>query len=122
VALGASDAELSMHVHDNHTPSSSILDATEACHELYPETRDESLTLVKLTTLDEVMRKRLPALDQPVLFKLDVQGYEDRVLAGAKLVLTRCAYVLLEVNLDRLYDKQAEFHSLSNMLHSAGFQ
>lgn len=56
-----------------------------------------------------------------VLLKLDVQGFEDRVLDGAERVLARSRIVLTEVSFDRLYEDQALFDDIYGRLRDAGF-
>lgn len=41
VALGDQEGQVEMHLHEQHTPSSSLLTATDTCHRLYPQTRAE---------------------------------------------------------------------------------
>ena len=120
-ALGEQEGEMEMHLHEQHTPSSSLLAATDTCHRLYPQTAAEHLTPIRVTTLDRVLDDVLQSLSGDILLKLDVQGFEDRVLRGGARVLPRCRAVLLEVCLDPLYDGQADFQELSQLLYHAGF-
>ena len=55
---------------------------------------------VKMTTLDRL----LVDLDGVSLLKIDVQGYEKPVLAGAKLTLAKTQFVLIELNFMPQYD------------------
>jgi FkbM family methyltransferase len=55
---------------------------------------------VKLTTLDRL----LVDLAQVSLLKIDVQGYERPVLAGAKQTLAKTKFVLIELNFMSQYD------------------
>jgi FkbM family methyltransferase len=122
LALGEQVGEMEMHLHEEHTPSSSLLAATDTCHELYPQTEAEHLTTIKVSTLDQELDEVLKSVSGKVLLKLDVQGFEDRVLKGGGSVLSSCYAVILEVCLDPLYDGQADFRGLSDMLHMAGFR
>jgi len=122
VALGEQAGEMEMHLHEEHTPSSSLLAATDTCHQLYPQTAAEHLTTIKVSTLDLQLDEVLQSVSGPILLKLDVQGFEDRVLRGGASVLEKCHAVILEVCLDPLYDGQADFRGLSEVLHQAGFR
>lgn len=82
LALGDQGGEAEMHLHEQHTPSSSLLASTATCHRLYPQTQVESLTRVRVSTLDEVLKDVLDRMPRELLLKLDVQGFEDRVLRG----------------------------------------
>lgn len=122
LALGDHEGVVEMHLHEEHTPSSSLLAATAQCHELYPQTRAESMAKVRLATLDQALKDHLDHMPREIFLKLDVQGFEDRVLRGAGRVLAVCKAVLLEVCLDPLYEGQADFHGLTQLLHEAGFR
>jgi len=120
MALGDVQGEVEMHLHTDHTPSSSFLEATERCHALYPQTQREKITKVYMTTLDEVLKGELDRMPRDILLKLDVQGFEDRVLRGGARVLLQCQAVLLEVCIDPLYEGQADFLGLVQLLQTAG--
>lgn len=122
LALGDQEGEAEMHLHEQHTPSSSLLASTAVCHRLYPQTRAESITRVRVSTLDEALKDALGRMPRELLLKLDVQGFEDRVLRGGGRTLSQCRAVLLEVCLDPLYEGQADFFALAQLLHAAGFR
>ena len=121
-ALGESQGEVAMHQHDNHSPSSSLLAATDTCHELYPQTRAEHLTTIQITTMDQALGDLLPDMPRDILLKLDVQGFEDRVLRGGAHVLSLSRAVVLEVNVQPLYQMQANFQVITGLLYDAGFK
>ncbi|MFZ5653349.1 MAG: FkbM family methyltransferase [Pseudomonadota bacterium] len=121
VALGDQEGQVEMHLHEQHTPSSSLLTATETCHRLYPQTRAERVVSVRVSTLDLELTDVVESLPPGVLLKLDVQGFEDRVLRGAERVLGKCKAVVLEVCVDPLYEGQADFFSLAGLLQKSGF-
>jgi FkbM family methyltransferase len=122
LALGDMAGEVQMYLHEDHSQSSSLLAATEQCHELYPQTRAKSLTTVTLCTLDQALDDVLGKMPRDILLKLDVQGFEDRVLRGATRVLTECSACLLEISLTPLYDGQADFRDLLDLLNESGLK
>lgn len=122
LALGDHEGTVDMHLHQEHTPSSSLLEATESCHRIYPQTRSERLVPVRLSTLDRVLGGIVDDMELEILLKLDVQGFEDRVLRGGTRVLSKCRALLLEVSLEPLYEKQASFHGLVALAHELGFR
>lgn len=122
LALGEQEGEMEMHLHEQHTPSSSLLAATDTCHRLYPQTQAERMTRIRVSTLDQALEDALDHMPREILLKLDVQGFEDRVLRGGTRVLSQCQAVVLEVCLDPLYEEQADFHGLAQLLHTAGFR
>lgn len=121
-ALGESSGEISMHQHDEHSPSSSVLASTETCHELYPQTRAEHLAAIQMITMDEALGDSLKDASADVLLKLDVQGFEDRVLRGGKRSLLYCRAVILEVCIEPLYESQADFRTITELLYECGFK
>jgi hypothetical protein len=55
------------------------------------------------------------------MLKLDVQGYEDRVLDGAPDTLARAQLLQCELSIAQLYSGQAPFRALIDRLDDAGF-
>ena len=58
----------------------------------------------------------------PVLLKMDVQGYEDKVINGAKQLLNDVDYIITEVSFRSLYKDQPLFGDIYDLLSSLGFQ
>ena len=56
-----------------------------------------------------------------VLLKLDVQGYERSVLEGAGVSLPRIQAAQLELSLVSLYDGEALFHEMLEIMRGHGF-
>ena len=121
VALGESEDTVEMHLHVEHTPSSSLLASTDTCHELYPQTLAEKIITVPMMTLDHALKEHWASMERDILLKLDVQGFEEHVLRGSSATLSICRAVILEVSLKPLYSGQADFRILMNLLYDAGF-
>lgn len=122
LALGDEEGQVEMHLHEQHTPSSSLLASTDTCHRLYPQTRAERMVSIRVSTLDRELGDTIERLPPGILLKLDVQGFEDRVLRGAERVLGKCKAVVLEVCVDPLYEGQADFFGLAGLLQKSGFR
>ena len=121
LAIGDTAGEVDMYLHDNHTPSSSILATTALSLDNYPIVEEQTRIRVKQMTLDGALQEASDELTPEVLVKLDVQGYEDRVISGGSEVLARASACIVEVCLDSLYEGQARFSKLVSMLESLGF-
>ncbi|MBV9619105.1 MAG: FkbM family methyltransferase, partial [Verrucomicrobia bacterium] len=67
---------------------------------------------VKLTTLDQL----LVNLSKVSLLKIDVQGYEKPVLAGAKQTLSKTKFILIELNFMPQYDGGSWFGEVHEIL------
>ena len=122
LALGDTSGFVNMLAHAAHTPSSSLLKTTPLTSALYPQTREQREIRVALSTLDAAIAPSMDELADDLLVKLDVQGYEDRVIAGGESVLRRASACIVEVNLDGLYVGQPTFERIAAQLNALGLQ
>jgi FkbM family methyltransferase len=74
---------------------------------------------VPVTTLDDLCEQR--ALTGPYLVKVDVQGAELEVLAGAKTTLIETEVVILEVSLFQLSEGIPQFADVVQTMDGYGF-
>jgi hypothetical protein len=58
----------------------------------------------------------------PFLVKMDVQGFEDKVIAGGPNTIRRADIVVVEVSMIRLYAGQPLFADIYRMMTDLGFQ
>lgn len=122
LALGDTEQTLEISRHDDHSPSSSFLTPTAFSEDLFPFTQKRSSALVEQTTLD-TWAKTIPEFHfSEMLIKLDVQGYEDRVIKGGRKTFTRAKACITEVCLDQLYEGQATFRDISSLFHDLGYR
>jgi FkbM family methyltransferase len=121
VALGDREGAAEMFIHAEHSPSSSLLRSTAACETLYPFTRNQATVSVSMTTLDRIFGHP-PPLRPDTLIKLDVQGFEDRVISGGPQTFRNARACLVEVSLDVLYEKQAAFKGIVLLLDNLGYR
>jgi FkbM family methyltransferase len=84
-----------------------------------PGAREVRRVDVPVTTLDEWAAS--VALEEPIMLKADVQGYEGHVIRGAESLLRRTAVAFLEVAFFRMYEGQPLFHDIQLMMHERGF-
>lgn len=75
---------------------------------------------VRTLTLDRVYREN--ALNSVDLLKIDVQGAEHLVLAGAREALRSTRMVWIETSWKPLYEGSAVFHEIYELLTHAGFE
>lgn len=108
-------------IHKEHSPSSSFLKTTNTCEAIYPFTKEQEPVQVKISTLDKCIKDFDITLEPEILIKLDVQGYEDRVIRGGMETFKKAKACILEVCLDTLYEGQADFRMLNDMLYNLGF-
>lgn len=121
IALGDSEGTPEIFTHIQHTPSSSFLRTTKACETLYPFTKKKITIPVSLTTLDNWVKSLPSPLIPEILIKLDVQGYEERVIRGGQKAFIVAKACIVEVCLDNLYEDQSNFKDISLLLNDLGY-
>lgn len=122
VAIGNEAGMVEMFLHENHSPSSSLLATTKLTEQYYPFTKEQERISVRQATLDSALDEVRAELSSEVLIKLDVQGYEDRVIAGGSRIFAKASACIVEVCLDTLYEGQASFLEVSTMLDDLGYR
>ena len=90
---------------NDYSPSSSLLPMTDRTKQLWPKTKNEKRISVAVDTLDNVTRRL--GVKGPAFLKLDVQGFELRVLNGATTTLRDTEIAMMGVQFDNLYEGQA---------------
>jgi len=121
LALGEEEGKVEMYQHVEHSPSSSILIATDECVELFPKVRRRQRITVNATTLDKMFGDKSDLLNPEILIKLDVQGFEGRVLRGGTQTLRKSAACIVEASLFKLYKDQTGFEDIVWFLRDWGF-
>ena len=75
---------------------------------------------IKINTLDKILYKK--NLDNPILIKIDVQGFELEVLKGSQKLLKVTDFILLEVSKNEMYKKQPKDIEIINFLKKNNFK
>jgi FkbM family methyltransferase len=118
VALGADSNESVIHVSRN-SYSSSILPMLDCHRRSAPDSVYIGEERIKVTTLDEITR--LTDTDRAML-KIDTQGYEHLVVAGAKRTLNRILLIECELSLVPLYSGQYLLGEMIALFSASGFR
>jgi FkbM family methyltransferase len=118
-ALGETVGERTINVSAN-SYSSSLLPMLPAHADVLPKSRYVAEETVEVARLDKLISVRF-ADNSRIFLKADVQGFEDRVLAGASGVLQRILLVELEVTFRELYEGQMLFPELHSLVVAGGF-
>jgi FkbM family methyltransferase len=119
-AVGRTSGEITINV-ANNSVSSSVLPMLDAHHDAAPASRYTGTEVVPMNSLNALALPYLRA-DTISLVKIDTQGYEEQVLAGAGEVLARAAGVQIELSLLPLYAGQPSFRETVSRLEDMGFQ
>jgi FkbM family methyltransferase len=118
MALGAEAGMLKMNISGNSF-SSSLLQMLPAHSAAEPTSAYVAEEEVAVHRLDDYFSS---ALDDRVLLKIDVQGYEGSVLDGAPKVLAAASAVIVEMSLVPLYEGQVLALDMWGRLVKAGFE
>jgi FkbM family methyltransferase len=119
VALGDNTGVIEMH-RSEYSPSSSLLTMNDLHKKAFPYTKEEIIQKVELVCLDDLTSSL--ELRKPLLIKLDVQGYEDKVISGGKSVISQADILIVELSIEQLYDGQPLFNEIYQTLISLGFK
>ena len=120
IALGDNEAMVDMQFNPGSPSSSSLRKQTVENVALFPQVAETITTPVSQRRLDDWAAEQGRALEGPLVIKMDVQGFEDRVIAGGQQTLRRAQGIVLEVCLASLYEGQPTFAALHDSLASLG--
>lgn len=113
--FGLGDKELTTFIHHNDfSPSSSILEMNDLHKEAFPLTRNTTKEEVKIKRLDDLLTDL--RIEQNILLKIDVQGYEMNVLQGSEKSLSKIEMIIVETSFNELYKNQPLFEEIYNFL------
>jgi FkbM family methyltransferase len=119
VAVGDRDGDIQFR-RSEFAPSSSLLPMAEAHKAAFPYTARHSEQSVRIARLDTLA----PGLtiDPKILVKIDVQGYEDKVIRGGAELISRATLLILETSFVTLYEGQPLFGDIYDLVRSMGFK
>lgn len=118
IALGDKEERINIHRSD-FTPSSSLLKMAKLHREAFPFSSGESLETTNVNTLDNVAEEL--DLEDSILLKIDVQGYEHNVIMGSVNILKRVKIIIIETSFHELYEGQPLFSDIYELLYEQGF-
>ncbi|MEZ4904860.1 MAG: FkbM family methyltransferase [Spirosomataceae bacterium] len=119
VGLGNQSEILTMYQND-YSPSSSLLEMTDLHIRNFPQTEHTRPQQVAIQRLDDLLKDT--TLQAPILVKIDVQGFEDKVIEGGQLILKQADALLIEMSFVPLYHEQLLFHDIYGLLTDLGFE
>jgi FkbM family methyltransferase len=119
VALGDNIGRQRMNVND-FDESSSML-PMEAIHvQEFPESGRIHEEEVPVMTLEDAVREY--RLASPDFIKIDVQGFEDRVIRGGEEIVKMARYCMLELSLVGLYRGSLLMTDVNALMRDLGFR
>jgi FkbM family methyltransferase len=117
----AGDRNETVEIHrSSYAQSSSLLPMAQLHKEAFPVSAGQSVETVEVKRLDDVLRAH--ELMREILIKIDVQGYEDKVIAGAGETIGKAKAIIVEVSFRELYEGQPLFEKIFGLLSGEGFK
>ncbi len=100
--------------------SSSALAMGELHKKTFPHTANMTSVKVPVARLDDYLPQMV--LVDPILLKVDVQGYEEKVFQGGQGLLEKVDWVMTEISYKPLYQGQTSFEKIYSLLKAQGFE
>lgn len=119
-ALGRAPGEALINL-ANNSVSSSLLSMHDMHVKAAPDSRYVASETVRLERLDDIAGPLLPKHSR-IFLKVDTQGYEEEVLAGADLVLKDVCAMQLELSVAPLYQGAPSLRRILELCEGLGFQ
>jgi FkbM family methyltransferase len=114
VALGEREGDVTIFKDIADTTCSSML---ESC-----TTKEIEPIQVTMTTLDKIVKKLSLPIIPELLIKLDVEGYEDKVIREGKETFRKARAAILEIQIDHILEGQAQFRDILQLMEDLGFR
>lgn len=118
-ALGDIKGDIEFFQND-YSLASSALEIHKNQTDLFPQTGGVKKIKIKSERLDDIINEMI--LDSPVLLKLDVQGYEKKVLSGAVQSMKKIDYLLFETSFTPMYNAEPLFDEMNTFVKELGFE
>src|ERR1051325_8931037 len=103
-----------------YSQSSSILQMATLHKEAFPDSANHTAETVEIKRLDDALIGF--SLQPEILIKIDVQGYEDKVIAGGEQLIDKTKAIIVEVSFRELYEGQPLFDRVFELLSRKHFQ
>lgn len=120
VALGNKNGLTQINVSQN-LQSSSILPMEKVHLQADPASKFIAREKIKVTKLDTLWAKYIKKKEK-VFLKIDAQGYEEKILDGAKKSLSKIKGLQIELSLVSLYKGEPLFEEMLKKIEKRGFK
>jgi FkbM family methyltransferase len=119
VALGDENGTKRMYVND-HSLSSSLLPMNAIHISEFPYSKNAHEEEIQVMTLKKAVAEfnLLP----PDFIKMDVQGFEDRVIVGGEDIVRQASFCMIELSLVKLYEGSPLITDINLMMRKIGFR
>jgi FkbM family methyltransferase len=117
-AVGNENGMISFELNE-FSPTSSILPISDLQKEFYPNTGKVTKVDVPIITLDTYFATN--QIVGPTVLKIDVQGFEDKVILGSCEFLKKVAIVYIECSFKEFYEGQPLFDDIYTLMKTNNF-
>lgn len=117
--LGNEDGQTKFYQND-FSDSSSMLKIGQTHVQNFPYTKNETIIDVEVRKLDNCLK--VADIEKPYLLKLDVQGFEDKVIDGGLDIVRNAEVIITESSYSELYEGQVLFDVIYDKIVALGFQ
>ena len=119
--LGLGDTNGDVTIERNEfSPASSFLPLSASHKAAFAFAQRTVPVVVKIAKLDDLAGSL--ALAPPYMVKIDVQGFEDRVIRGGEQTLRKAELLLVEMSYEALYTGQPLFNDVYAQILQMGFE
>lgn len=120
MALGDQPGEALINISENSF-SSSMLDILPSSTEAIPRTKRIGQERIRISSLDAVFDD-IARNAINIYLKMDVQGYEQKVLSGASAALEQIDLIQLEISLVPMYQDEPCFPEMHALMQDIGYK
>lgn len=118
MGLGEEEGTLKFFLNE-YSPSSSLLKMKDIHKENFPYTETDFEIEVLIKRLDDILDLKI--LDKPCLVKVDVQGFEEKVIRGGMNLIQKVDIIIIETSFVQLYDNGPLFDAIYTLLTKLGY-
>jgi FkbM family methyltransferase len=119
IALGDQSGKTLIHT-GSYTPASSLMSAAARLKRSMPHVVPDRAQQIEVMTLDSWFGRH--DIPRPFVVKMDVQGYEMKVIAGGRKAIGEAAAVFTELSFIELYEGQPLATDILLALRECGFE
>jgi FkbM family methyltransferase len=119
--LGLGEEQDQLEFDENeYSPSSSFLKLSSSLASAFTFAVKTKKVIVNVDRMDSIFNTR--QLEFPLLIKIDVQGFEDKVISGGIKTISTASLIICELSFVELYKGQLLFDDIFEKFKSLGFR
>ncbi len=121
-AIGAADGEIDINITDDSV-FSSVLEIKDNFADSLPKAKIVKTEKVPIYAIDSIIDRYIDPSERNIVLKIDTQGYEKEVLAGAAKTIKRVKGIDIEIPFYAIYENtKFTFYDIIDLMKQEGFQ